>query len=111
MSKWSELLRQAREAPTEHAAHQVFLKACARAFVGTGFVPVSFNAWNPIDSSTLLEVHLKLVVRSLLEQRPIEEMMPRPAGVPDPRIHLGSQHPKRRRGTKKRPGFLAYRRG
>lgn len=109
--KWSEVLDEARNASSDQDAHAAFVRACARAFAGTGFLPVSFNAWNPINSVVNHTVHLELTVHRLDDVLPLEDLFPRPAGVRDPRFHLRGQHPKRGSHAKKPASFRRYRRG
>ncbi len=111
MSKWSDVLDEVRNARSDQDAHAAFVRACARAFAGTGFQPVSFNAWNPVTSVLDHVIHLELKLRRLDDFKPLEEMVPRPAGVADPRFHLRGQHPKRGRHAKQAPVFARYMRG
>lgn len=112
MSKWSEVLAdaEARYAENDRAGHAAFVRACARAFAGTGFAPVDFNAWNAVDGPWMHSITLKLTVRSIMDVLPLTEMLPRPAGVPDPRFHLRGQHAKRGRHAKNHAVFRAYQR-
>ena len=111
MSKWSEVLADVRNAPSDQDAHASFIRACARAFAGTHFIPVKFNAWNPINSTLHHSIHLELTVRNLMDVSPLEELVPRPAGVRDPRFCLRGPRPKRGRHAWKSPISWRYLRG
>lgn len=97
---WADTLTAIRNAPSEQDAHVAFVRACGRAFAGTGFGPVRFRSEAAVDGSLHQTITLELTVSSLLAELPLSAMVPHPAGVRDPRFHLRGLHPKRGRNAR-----------
>ncbi len=110
MSKWSDVLAEVRNAASDQEALAAFVRACARAFAGTDFVPTKFKIWS-LNSLLQHTIHLELNVRNLMDLRSMEDMVPRPAGIRDPRFCLRGPRPKRGRYATRPPLSRRYLRG